>query len=742
MRNVFAWLALATWPAWGAAQSNPVALGAALHRLPAAKIKIPNRANRLLRTHLPSFSPYFFAACTVSSSANFHTACSDGDTITINNSVTLTCEAAGTCIAGNSPTDDTGTPAIQCASASGTGIFNIAAGATFVWRGPIRQCNANWTAGAGSTITYDATAAATPSTAKYSWQVGLANATTAHLALVGTSGARITVNNASTDPTGGFGCQGTIWTGCGSMQLAFNDWSYVGAPDGHDNTDSAVFSSLNAGTTTLAIADSNFDHCAQIKTNAVSGPNTVTVDRVKITNSLVTSNSFFGFHLLGQVAKTSGTRRVTNLSVHGSVAIIGTAGQSTGYELHDIVFKRLYSSTAQTWTNTAGAGMDQYDDIMYFVNTETIGADPVVLPSGGNLNRLYNYRQTSFNVTNPHLFGGGGARAGNQVINGLIVESTSKDATGDSLQFGSSDAVSPGATITVLNLLHLPNSIGAAETVVNIDGGSMPNTQVIAKHVTLPATTDGTGNTQVYGMGAETALTVSAGNFSGPTCWLGWRSTSGQAAIAAYHSGTATVSDGAYVGADYNAVFNFNATPYRPADAKFATPSPPGAHDWTFSRVPQFGDNTRRIMMFDQQYLGVAQSSTVWDSSTAYLYNDVLVTPVHATYFGGIRINWRCILESGCPAGVNNEPGVGSAYSQYWEPNSLHYIFDDNALGTLHYDLGLSGVSIVRIAYEWVAKGWTIQETSLGGACPSTGLDIGANPRPPIRWMPPTALVM
>ena len=67
----------------------------------------------------------------------------NGDTVTINDGITVTIPVSTSVTVGTSPADDTGTPAIQSASSTGTGVLVV--NGTLIFRGPIRQADADWT---------------------------------------------------------------------------------------------------------------------------------------------------------------------------------------------------------------------------------------------------------------------------------------------------------------------------------------------------------------------------------------------------------------------------------------------------------------------------------------------------------------------------------------------------------------------------------------------------------------------
>jgi len=87
-----------------------------------------------------------------------------GDTVTISSGHTITVPVGYTAVCGTSPTDNTGTVALTI---NGPLIIN----GTFKWQGPVRQGNATVTVGAGGTVTYDASGAATPASAAYIWEM-------------------------------------------------------------------------------------------------------------------------------------------------------------------------------------------------------------------------------------------------------------------------------------------------------------------------------------------------------------------------------------------------------------------------------------------------------------------------------------------------------------------------------------------------------------------------------------------
>lgn len=251
-----------------------------------------------------------------------------GDTVTITDGHTVTIPAGYTAIAGASPADDAQTPAIQCASATGTGVLAI--NGTLKFRGTIKQANATWTAGAGSIIEHDSSLSSVPATTAYTWQIGMAaSQANAKLILAGTGvgSNRVIVRNAvGSGRFGGFHGGQTL----ADRNKVFSPTSgYAGTARIEATYTSFVnlgYSTYNFITANIAAGQSFiFDHvlldgCNQIGwiNRGAQGATATSILRLANMSFLNpnTATSFFGYML--NTTPTTGERSLTDSYIEGS----------------------------------------------------------------------------------------------------------------------------------------------------------------------------------------------------------------------------------------------------------------------------------------------------------------------------------------------------------------------------------------------------------------------------------------
>src|SRR5690242_13082000 len=126
------------------------------------------------------FAPALYAgnACVSTKTGNWHdtnvwSSCGgatpgNGDTVTLTNGYTVTCESGQQCIAGTSASDMTARAITDSNDDTGTG--NLIVNGTLTARGVIWQSRAaTWTGGPGGVIEFDNSLASTPASATYAW---------------------------------------------------------------------------------------------------------------------------------------------------------------------------------------------------------------------------------------------------------------------------------------------------------------------------------------------------------------------------------------------------------------------------------------------------------------------------------------------------------------------------------------------------------------------------------------------
>jgi hypothetical protein len=186
----------------------------------------------------------------------------NGDTVTINDGITVTIPVSTTVTIGASPDDDISTPAIQPASSSGTGILIV--NGTLIFRGSVRQADADWTLGPGAILEHDSSLATTPSSTNYTWQIGMAAGQTNNLVANGATGAGRVIcrNAASSGKCGGF-TGGSLYTGAGGVDFEFVSITGWRAAGGNNEV---IMTNMTLSTSKQRLVDCLLDDCGPIGT--------------------------------------------------------------------------------------------------------------------------------------------------------------------------------------------------------------------------------------------------------------------------------------------------------------------------------------------------------------------------------------------------------------------------------------------------------------------------------------------
>lgn len=641
-----------------------------------------------------------------------------GDTVIISNGHTITVPVGYTAVSGASPANDSGTPAVQCSSvSSGTGVLIV--NGTFKWQGPVRMGAANWTVGAGGTLTYDASAASTPATALYTWQTCQNNITTnGKLQINGSSGSRCTVNSVSNIQSGGFGNASTNWQGGGQVQAAYTDFSYQGAAT---SSGYLVQSNLNN-----SVADSHFDNCtvdncgmifATGPFNGTAGLDPAAIFRLNQTKITNPANTSFTVQVsVSTAAFTSGTRQVTNCDIAGRVYIDATLAANSFTIKHNIFRVSALTGTLQNPVELNGSIVAAWDQNLAAVITAG-SEDPATRLGGGTYTNSYLFRLPvpTGSGANMHVIYVD-QRGASLALTGWIFHSAVQDTGGDIVNLDKESA-SGSRTVQVKNCIYVPNSAGfVGGSCVNQQGGvNQTHTVITFNHNTIVGSVNialpNTAN--VYGVGCEAGTTWPAGAVDSIRSNIIECLSSATNSIA-NSSNSATVNASAVTAADYNDAFNVSSTIYGNPTAQFA--STPGTHD--LAANPSFVDSTRSLLTFDQGYFG-APVATAWVTSTAYVVGDLVSSSVGGWYSGQTQ-NWRCVAAH--TSGATTKPGSGSVFTADWEPACLKTISDSVIAGTT-YSGGTN--SIVGELVAWVKTGYAPTNIALKNAG-HDGSTIGA----------------
>lgn len=645
-----------------------------------------------------------------------------GDTVTINNGITVTVPAGYAAVVGSSPVDDTGTPAIQCQATSGTGILIVFG--SLKTQGPVRQCNANWTistanwAGVGDgSWTCDATGAANPATALYTWQVEMvASQANAVLLINGTSTHHVVLGSASNIACGGIGNTGASLADGGRVEATFFDISFMGAA----SATGQVFNlRLTSATARFILANGTIDHCGWILSGTAIGPTSFfSITNVIETNPVNTTTNNPWLEIQVAASRTTGTRLISNVVYKGLLFIAGGAGANDGFTIDEVVSESLASQTSQlNFTN--GGSSNSWTNVLIY---GALGSGASVVPSG-TLSSTYimeacNPGSPCAN-TQPVTFR---TSSVNTTITGWVFDGMQSTDDGDQLK-NSADATVSGTTLTITHNVFLPNSagIGLGSFFNNFSGAAQTNMKTSFTNNT--GVTSQTGGT-VEGVGCEVNTSLPAGAIPQIANNIVWRPTSGTGSIANSITTGGTpcvITAGAVTVANFNNAFQITGSIYGNPSGQFAVT--PGANDLAVN--PGYVDTSRNFMSYDTASAatgGVGNAvATAWVTATAYNVGDIRSASTTG-FFGGATFNYYCTAAH--TSGATTKPGSGSAWNQSWTPATLHDI-----------EVGVLGSTTPNIAtlLSWVHAGYqftnaALHNTGLGG------IDIGSEP-----YLPPAS---
>lgn len=511
----------------------------------------------------------------------------DGDTVTIANGHTVTIPAGVEVIVGDSvnPT----TFAIRTAGTGGTGRLIV--DGTLRFRGDILQGNATWRINGGAIVESDH-----PS-ANLSWRISdAASQANALLEVIGTgAGAnRATIRTrtgttrmagfhsgettrnpaSSNTPSGGV-------TGGGRIRF---EWASV--EDIGTTTIAALITNL--GSNSLTWTNTRFVGCAAPWIHNGSATADWTWQKVSILSPLNTVSLNFPYF-----NTTSGTRT----RLWEDVIIEGR-----------IFMAHLSQTTHTQWTwrrvaiqqidnNGGNLGSIDWEDVLVWNNRADSQRQPM-----GQGTKLRTISLRNFFGADDDHFRLYAAYATDTTIDGVVVEYAGTSSAGD-VFVPEGGAPATVTTITLRNALVLKNAStnGGAGSVIIPVGIDGTNWRFRCENVTYMG---GTTDSQIFGIEALSVFPAGVIQYI-RNCLL-WRPTSG-AALLVGGSG-ATISDGSITNVNFNATFNVTSGKYSTyADAKYASPSPPGTND--VSADPQFVDDTRRWLTWGQS---INPSITTW----------------------------------------------------------------------------------------------------------------------------------
>lgn len=512
-----------------------------------------------------------------------------GDTVILADGAIISIPHGVVFTIGTSPSDDISTPAISCASSSGTGRLII--NGTLVFRGSVKQCNANWTATAGATIHHDSSLSVSPAATNYTWQIGMvANQANAILQLSGTGqgSSRVTVDNAP--GSGRFGG----WHG---GQTVRNGGSYpTGGVAGSGRISATYTTFNNVGalaemlTTRLDSAgqELSFDHCIfnnSRRINVIPNFHTSAILRIKNTSFLSPNESVSARLWFNTSLGAGGVREITDNIVEGQVeAVYGRdltidrnafAGTATAAPL----------SAASTYIKVAS-----FADNMHFIR---YGASTMPVGQITKLTSLYTYSTGD----DDHFRHSG--QNGPLSIDGAVLEYSGNNTNSDALVFEGAPTVE--TPITLKNVLQLPsgNDTASANLFITVGSGGSP----------MPWYRLTIENNTMIGPGGGLFLTESTTLGEGVVQSIRNNLRYSVSANSTSYMQTQSVTqpvNAAITIADYNASYNGPADLYQSPDVVFSTT--PGVHD-IVDVNPRFVDTSRDFLSWGKT---INPAHTTW----------------------------------------------------------------------------------------------------------------------------------
>ena len=477
---------------------------------------------------------------------------------------------------------------IQCASATGTGVLVV--NGTLRFAGTIKQANATWTVNAGGSLLHDTSAAASPSTTHYSWQIGMAaNQANAKLILQGTGpGAnRVTVGNYTGSGTfGGFSQGSTIAERAHKYSSLAGALAGAGRAEAHYTTFTGLgvtgsdWLTANIGTGHRLI----FEHCLIIDCTMVNIVNTIAAAGVWrfSDSSILAPRETNSIHIWTGTALSGGERSFTNSVVEG--ALVLTYGQDVTYTNALFAGKSADSGVPiVNYGGTHGSHHTGTDLALWNRETGNVG----VIMGHGNYTRVLSIRAGASASHSHFRFSSPSTYVAPLLINGMVTERVEGGMEGGIVV--NLDASASANTITLNNVLDVPSyldGVGSCNSLV-VNETNNPNMRVSISGFTAKLTAANTGvfDFESY---AGAANQISKVNNN-----LLWASTPNANSQIIWKNNIDAAAN-AITTADYNATYNLTKDPLYYDFVTGAYVNAPGAHDITAN--PNFVDPTRNII--------------------------------------------------------------------------------------------------------------------------------------------------
>ncbi len=471
----------------------------------------------------------------------------DGDTVTIGHAVTVDINTT----VGHSPGAADATAAILT---NGSGSLTVAAGITLVVRGDIKLNNDDMTLNAGSVLEFDASAAASPSTARYVLQIGTAHSQSARLLINGLAGDRAIIRSNSGGANGRITDGGFIKGG--AVQGSYAKLLRIG-----DVSNNAISFYVGNTAQTFSISYFEFDNCGRVQNSvAAHGASVITFSHCTWKNSPAVAENLY----VSGSAITTGSRTIEYCVLDKALSCITPADM--------IIRNNVLLLSLGTFT-TYAAWSDFRSNLLYGDLNNALAGDSTDCVA------------LSSDASNPHYLFPPSTR--NAVFDGWVFECGTNAADGDIIM-----GVSPASVMsyTVRNCIKLPNAnSGSSGAFLSLIGNANQRWTIEHNTYHLGGVVDSSGVRHGEGEtgGAHAGVLISVQSN------LVWDSTArGYKVTASSLPGT---TDALVLG-DYNGGHNF-AAGSAGKGYNTTTTTPPGDHD--VEADPEFVDNTRCFRTWD-----------------------------------------------------------------------------------------------------------------------------------------------
>lgn len=475
----------------------------------------------------------------------------NGDTVTIQTGHAVTVSDSRT--VGHSPVAGHATAAILVQA---TGTLAINGGGTLIVRGDLKLDNTTLTLDCGSGVPileFDASAAGTPSTARYVCQIGT-NASDPNAKVLVTNGGanRAVIRSNSGGANARFTHNGNDRSG--QVDIEYCDFLRIG-----DSSNLALDFILGGGDT-FSIQHATLDACGKVGDQAGVSANATAILRLRqVTMKNTVASSSLG---LAASTVTSGVREIIDCVFDKAVAFYNI----TGYTITGTLFRGAYDYTGGPWTAFSGNAI------------ALAQAEPGDLGVLGQATDCYFLRIGT--PTNPHYFTSTDHMT--RVTGCVFEQPDGTNGAGDCITFNN-PATAKTMTVDHNLVLFSPTDINAGAMLSCLGGA---NLTVVAEH-----------NTYHGGQGIYIGETYAghSGMLSSCKSNLSFSGTSNAAYLVLGEAGivqNAMLSSAA----THNGVRNpINTTGYG-ANLTFSSGSP-GVND--VNGNPSFVDSTRTIKTWD-----------------------------------------------------------------------------------------------------------------------------------------------